>query len=112
MKIKGIAYPHEYLWRASSRSLTMAETNNREQYYLLMQSLLTAYLAFEAFINFLGECLDPDAWRNEKLSSISDHTMESKVRSKGLLRGCLTLSSRKVKDHTRSSKKWEDSELS
>ena len=66
MKIKGIAYPHEYLWRASSRSLTMAETNDREQYYLLMQSLLTAYLAFEAFINFLGECLDPDAWRNEK----------------------------------------------
>jgi len=65
-KIKGIAYPHEYLWRASSRSLTMAETNDREQYYLLMQSLLIAYLAFEAFINFLGECLDPDAWRNEK----------------------------------------------
>lgn len=66
MKIKGIAYPHEYLWRASSKSLTMAETNNREQYYLLMQSLLTAYLAFEAFINSLGECLDPDAWKNEK----------------------------------------------
>jgi len=66
MKIKGIAYPHEYLWRASRKSLTMAETNDREQYYLLMQSLLTAYLAFEAFINSLGECLDPDAWKNEK----------------------------------------------
>ncbi len=66
MKIKGTAYPHEYLWRASSKSLTRAETNDREQYYLLMQSLLVAYLAFEAFVNFLGECLDPDAWGNEK----------------------------------------------
>lgn len=66
MKIKGTAYPHEYLWRASSKSLAMAETNDSKQYYLLMQSLLTAYLAFEAFINFLGECLDPNAWKNEK----------------------------------------------
>ena len=66
MKSKGIIYPHEYLWRASSRSLAMAETYEPEQYYLLMQSLLTAYLAFEAFINFLGESLDSDAWGNEK----------------------------------------------
>ena len=65
-KFKGTYYPHEYLWRASSKNLTMAETNNREQCYLLMLSLLTAYLAFEAFINFLGEYLDPDAWGNEK----------------------------------------------
>ena len=65
-KFKGTYYTHEYLWRASSKNLTMAETNNRERYYLLMQSLLTAYLAFEAYINFIGECLDPDAWENEK----------------------------------------------
>ena len=66
MKIKGVAYPQTYLWKASSKSLKMAQTNEREQYYLLMQSLLTAYLAFEAFINSLGECLDPDAWENER----------------------------------------------
>jgi len=66
MNIKGVAYPHAYLWRASSRSLAMAETNDREKYYLLMQSLLTAYLAFEAYINCLGESLDPDTWENEK----------------------------------------------
>jgi hypothetical protein len=66
MKIKGVVYPHEYLWRASSKSLAMAKTNDMEQYYLLLQSLLTAYLAFEAFINLLGECLDPDVWKNEK----------------------------------------------
>ena len=66
MKIKGVTYPHEYLWKASSKSLKMAETNEPEQYYLLMQSLLTAYLAFEAFINYLGGCLDPNAWENER----------------------------------------------
>jgi len=65
-RIKGTAYPHEYLWRSSSRSLTMAETSDGEQYYLLMQSLLISYLAFEAFINFLGQCLDPEAWKDEK----------------------------------------------
>ncbi len=82
VKVKGSAYPHEYLWRASSRSLTMAETNDREQYYLLMQSLLTAYLAFEAFINFLGECLDPDAWRNEKtfFNQPSYYGIEGKIK--------------------------------
>ncbi len=66
MKIEGVIYPHAYLWKASNKSLKMAETNEREQYYLLMQSLLTAYLAFEAFINSLGECLDPYAWKEEK----------------------------------------------
>jgi hypothetical protein len=82
MKIKGITYPHEYIWRASSRSLTMAETNEREQYYLLMQSLLTAYLAFEAFINSLGECLDPDAWKNEKtfFNQKSYYGIEGKIK--------------------------------
>lgn len=44
----------------------MAETNDGQQYYLLIQSLLISYLAFEAFINFLGECLDPVAWKDEK----------------------------------------------
>jgi len=82
MKIKGVAYPHEYLWRASKKSLTMVETNGREQYYLLMQSLLTAYLAFEAYINFLGECLDPDAWRNEKtfFNQQSYYGIEGKIK--------------------------------
>ena len=60
----------------------MAETNDREQYFLLMQSLLTAYLAFEAFINFLGECLDPDAWRNEKtfFNQPSYYGIEGKIK--------------------------------
>jgi len=82
MKIEGIAYSHEYLWRASSRSLVMAETNDQEQYYLLMQSLLTAYLAFEAFVNFLGEYLDPDTWKDEKefFKQKPYHGIEGKVK--------------------------------
>ena len=60
----------------------MAETNDREQYYLLMESLLTAYLAFEAFINFLGECLDPDTWREEKtfFNKRSYYGIEGKIK--------------------------------
>lgn len=81
-KIKGVTYPHEDLWRASSISLTMAETCDREQYYLLMQSLLIAYFAFEAFINFLGECLDPEAWENEKnfFSKRTYYGIEGKIK--------------------------------
>jgi hypothetical protein len=81
-RIKGTAYPHEYLWRASTRSLNMAKANEKERYYLLMQSLLTSYLAFEAFINYLGECLDPDVWKDERsfFNQANYYGIEGKVK--------------------------------
>jgi hypothetical protein len=59
-------YTHEYLWRSSSVLLEKAKEDDRPSYHLLLPSLLMAFLAFEAFVNFCGFVRLPALWREEK----------------------------------------------
>ncbi len=66
-KITEEIYTHEYLWRAGNQHLEQAtQAEGGEEYYSYLSALLFYSLAFEAFINFLGEALLPDIWENEK----------------------------------------------
>jgi hypothetical protein len=58
-------YTHEYLWRAAETLRDLASSQER-QVYLYLPCLTMAYLAFEAFVNFIGEVLCPDLWADEK----------------------------------------------
>lgn len=58
-------FTHEYLWRATEALYKHSTTDKRHFYYRL-SSLMMAYLAFEAFVNFLGETMCPEKWANEK----------------------------------------------
>lgn len=58
-------YTHECLWRAAETLYKHASTDKRHFYYRL-SCLVMAYLAFEAFINFIGEAMCPEKWANEK----------------------------------------------
>jgi len=59
-------YTHEYLWRAAEVMAQESEQSEHNSLYFRIAALLLSYLAFEAFINFLGQLLFPEVWANEK----------------------------------------------
>jgi len=63
--IEEAVYTHEYLWRSSTYLLNNAE-NSEADYRQLAPSLLLAFLAYEACINFLGHVLSPELWKAKK----------------------------------------------
>jgi hypothetical protein len=65
-KVEEEIYTHEYLWRSSSLLLDKARAEEQTSYHLLLPSLLMAFLAFEAFINFCGFVCRPELWKDEK----------------------------------------------
>lgn len=65
MKISEEVYTHNLLWGAAER-LSRRECSQKDRFYLDLSALLMAYLAFEAFVNFLGEKTCPELWINEK----------------------------------------------
>ncbi len=58
-------YTHEYLWRAAKVMAQESELSEQNSLYFRIAALLLSYLAFEAFINFLGQLLLPELWANE-----------------------------------------------
>jgi len=77
MKIDEAVYTHEYLWR-SSTYLLKNTVNSETDYRQLIPSLLLAFLAYEAFINFLGHVLYPELWKDEK-KNFKGKGLEGKV---------------------------------
>lgn len=61
-------FSYEILWRASLTALDMAtvEDPRIRVDHLSIHSILTAFLAFEGFINFVGDEIASETWRNEK----------------------------------------------
>ncbi len=57
-------YTHEYLWRSSSELLIHGEKDN--SILQLLPALLMSFMAYEAFINYLGFVLLPELWKDEK----------------------------------------------
>jgi hypothetical protein len=63
-KVEEEIYTHEYLWRSSSTLLNQDIPDLT--YHQLLPALLLSFMAFEAFINFLGFVLLPNLWKDEK----------------------------------------------
>ena len=63
MEVQEEIFTHEYLWRSSTEILDKSEG---ESPYTLIPDLLMAFLAYEAFVNFLGHVLAPELWVDEK----------------------------------------------
>lgn len=77
MHIEEAVYTHEYLWRSSTSLLNNVEDSEAD-YQQLIPSLLLAFLAYEAFINFLGHVLSPELWKEEK-KNFKGKGLEGKV---------------------------------
>lgn len=70
-------YTHEYLWRASTYLLARSEEQGAD-YRQFVPALLMTFLAYEAFINFLGHVLAPDLWADER-NQFKGKGLEGKV---------------------------------
>jgi len=58
-------YTHEYLWRTSTYLTSRAEEQGAD-YRQFIPALLMTFLAYEAFLNFLGHVLAPELWAGER----------------------------------------------
>jgi hypothetical protein len=62
-----VIYPHEILWRSAQQTLELIDSNeSAREDRLSIQALLTGFLSFEGFINYLGLEMYPDIWKNER----------------------------------------------
>jgi hypothetical protein len=59
-------YPHVYLWNAHHKIRSAWENGDQQGGHEAVASLLLAYLAFEAFVNFCGELVLPEIWAKER----------------------------------------------
>jgi len=64
--VKEEIYTHEFLWRSSLFLLEKAKAEEEAVWKPLIPSLLMAFMAYEAFINFCGVVLCPKIWEKEK----------------------------------------------
>jgi len=62
----GESFPHRTLWRCATIQLERAKSVQKGRFYFDLSAILMAYLAYEAYINFVGDRLDPETWKNEK----------------------------------------------
>jgi len=68
-EIKGELFTHRILWECCDRQLKAAETARRDKtgpLYFELSAMLMAYLTYEAYINFLGDRLAPEIWKDER----------------------------------------------
>ena len=59
-------YTHEYLWRSAAALARRLSEDADDSHHLLLPTLLTSIMAFEAFVNFTGYVVLPELWAEEK----------------------------------------------
>jgi len=67
--INGELFTHKILWECCQLHCQAADTANEKKagpIYYELTVMLMAYLTYEAYINFLGDRVAPEAWKNEK----------------------------------------------
>ena len=73
--IKGELFTHKFLWECCELNCQAAERAKVEKIgpiYYELTAMLMAYLTYEAYINFLGDRVAPEAWQNEQVFFNSD----------------------------------------
>lgn len=64
--LSGEFYTHRAIWNGSQFFLKEAREKEEGSYYNLIAAGLFGFLAFEAFLNYLGERIAPEVWAIER----------------------------------------------
>jgi hypothetical protein len=64
--VQGEVFTHRVLWSAAQRHLRVARNDPNESWYFHLSAMLMGFMAFEAYINFLGTKLAPSLWKEER----------------------------------------------
>ena len=71
-------FTHEYLWRSATALAGRLTEDASDSHHLLLPTLLTSIMAFEAFVNFAGYVVCPALWAEEK-KNFKGKGMEGKL---------------------------------
>lgn len=63
---QGESFSHKELWECANILYEHGREVKKGGLYFDLATILMAYLTYEAYINFAGDRLDPETWRNEK----------------------------------------------
>ena len=63
---KGEAITHRVLWRITQEQVELAQGKEAGWIYPSVVAQVFAYHTVEAYLNYVGERLEPDIWRNER----------------------------------------------
>jgi hypothetical protein len=61
-----VSFAHRLLWDSVQRHLAIADERPHDSWMLHLSAGLLAAAAFEAYLNYLGEEVLPDVWRDER----------------------------------------------
>jgi len=64
--VESVHYTHRYLWIAAQTLYALRSVHQEAGYWCSLASSLFIYLAFEGFLNDLGERIAPKEWAGEK----------------------------------------------
>lgn len=64
--VEGERFLHKDLWRVVERQLEHAVGTPRGAFYDDLVAMVFALHAREAYLNFVGECIAPDIWKDER----------------------------------------------
>ena len=64
--IEGERFLHKELWRVVERQLDNGKRNPTGAFYDDLAAMIFAFHALEAYLNFVGERLAPDIWKDER----------------------------------------------
>lgn len=65
-ELEGEEYLHKEVWRVVDRQLKHAERNPQGALYDDLVAMVFALHSIEGYLNFLGEKIAPELWKNEK----------------------------------------------
>ncbi len=60
------SYTHRNIWRTSAYLLDLSKSGIERPDYLWLSCLVMSFFAFEAYLNFLGQTIDPQTWKDER----------------------------------------------
>ena len=63
---EGESFPHVELWRCANIQYNQARQTSKGGLYFDMGAVVITFFAYEAYLNYVGERLDPGAWSDEK----------------------------------------------
>ena len=65
-EIHGELFTHRLLWRCCTKQMEAARAREEDASHFHLTAMLMAYFTYEAYLNFLGDCVAPKIWRNER----------------------------------------------
>jgi len=67
-KIEGEYFTHKVLWQCALHQMEAGRSTNKGgRLYFDMATMLMVFLTYEAYLNFLGNHVAPEIWRNERI---------------------------------------------